>query len=80
MLLRPIKTLYLPKEIIWSLTYAAKHTIINVCVQGFFQKIRIIFINKPLAKKNGPTLRLLQKAPAPLQKHILDKSSPELIH
>ena len=51
MLLRPIKTLFLPKEVIWSLTYAAKHTITNVFVQGFFQKIRIIFINKPLAKK-----------------------------
>ena len=30
-------------------------------------------------RKNGPTLRLLQKAPAPLQKRILDKASPELI-
>ena len=30
-------------------------------------------------RKNGPTLRLLQKAPAPLQKHILDKASPALI-
>ena len=30
-------------------------------------------------RKNGPTLHLLQKAPAPLQKHILDKTSPELI-
>ena len=30
-------------------------------------------------RKNGPTLRLLQKAPAPLQKRILDKVSSELI-
>ena len=30
-------------------------------------------------RKNGPTLRLLQKAPAPLQKRILDKASSELI-
>ena len=30
-------------------------------------------------RKNGPTLRLLQKAPAPLQKRILDKASHELI-
>ena len=30
-------------------------------------------------QKNGPTLRLLQKAPAPLQKRILDKALPELI-
>ena len=30
-------------------------------------------------RKNGPTLHLLQKAPAPLQKRILDKASPELI-
>ena len=30
-------------------------------------------------RKNRPTLRLLQKAPAPLQKRILDKASSELI-
>ena len=30
-------------------------------------------------RKNGPTLRLLQKAPAPLQKRILNKASSELI-
>ena len=30
-------------------------------------------------RKNGPTLRFLQKAPAPLQKRILDKASSELI-
>ena len=30
-------------------------------------------------RKNGPTLRLLQKSPAPLQKRILDKASSELI-
>ena len=30
-------------------------------------------------RKNGPTLRLLQKALALLQKRILDKASPELI-
>ena len=29
-------------------------------------------------RKNGPTLRLLQKAPTPLQKRILDKASSEL--
>ena len=31
--------------------YAAKHTITNVCIQGFFQRTCIIFINEPLAKK-----------------------------
>ena len=30
-------------------------------------------------RKNGPALRLLQKAPTSLQKNILDKASPELI-
>ena len=30
-------------------------------------------------RKNGPTLHLLQKIPAPLQKRILDKPSSELI-
>ena len=30
-------------------------------------------------RKNGPTLRLLQKAPTPLQKRILEKASSELI-
>ena len=30
-------------------------------------------------RKNGPTLRLLQKSPAPLQKRILDKALSELI-
>ena len=30
-------------------------------------------------RKNGPTLRLLQKAPETLQKCILDKASPVLI-
>ena len=48
---RHIKTLYLRKEVIWSLIYAVKHTITNVFVQGFFQKTHIIFINELLAKK-----------------------------
>ena len=30
-------------------------------------------------RKNGPTLRLLQKAPAPLEKCILDKACSKLI-
>ena len=30
-------------------------------------------------RKNGPTLRLLQNAPAPFQKRILDKALFELI-
>ena len=30
-------------------------------------------------RRNGPILRLLQKAPTSLQKSILDKASPELI-
>ena len=30
-------------------------------------------------RKNGPTLRLLQKAPTPLQNRILNKASSEII-
>ena len=50
-LLRHIKTPHLRKEVIWWLTYAVKWMITNDCVQGFFQKTRITFINESLAKK-----------------------------
>ena len=31
-------------------------------------------------RKNGPTLHLVKKAPASLQKRILDEASSKLIH